>query len=160
GNDPGCFCWRRGPTCVGRFPRRRADWSEVEVETRSLRTMIIDSHAHLDVPNYETDRAEVITRAREAGIEIVMEICGSDIAGGSLDAGLKLVEEHPFMYGAVGVHPHEASLYDQSLEQKLCAMSRHEKIIGWGEIGLDYYYDNSPRDVQRRVFLRQLELGL
>jgi len=122
--------------------------------------VFIDSHAHLDVPHYDADRAEVIARAREAGVEMFLEICGSDVAKGSLDEGLKLVEAHPFIYGAVGVHPHEASLYDDSLEEKLLEMSRHEKIIGWGEIGLDYHYDHSPRDVQRQVFARQLELAL
>ncbi len=122
--------------------------------------MFIDSHAHLDVPHYDADRAEVINRARDAGVELFLEICGSDVAKGSLDAGLKLVEEYQFIYGAVGVHPHEASLYDEPLEQKLLAMSSHEKIIGWGEIGLDYYYDNSPRDMQRNVFRRQLKVAL
>jgi len=122
--------------------------------------MLIDSHAHLDVPHFDADRTEVIFRAREAGVEIFLEICGSDVAKGSLDAGLRLVEAHPFIYGAVGLHPHEASLFNDALEQKLLAMSRHQKIIGWGEIGLDYYYDHSPRDVQRQAFRRQLELGL
>ena len=122
--------------------------------------MFIDSHAHLDVPHYDADRAEVINRAREAAVEMMLEICGSDVAKGSLDAGLKLAEEYPFIYAAVGVHPHEASLYDEALEQKLFSMSEHEKVIGWGEIGLDYHYDHSPRDTQRRVFRRQLQLAL
>jgi TatD DNase family protein len=122
--------------------------------------MFIDSHAHLDVPNYDADRAEVIDRARRSGVEMILEICGSDIAKGSLDVGLKLAEEYPFIYAAVGAHPHEASLYDDNLERKLLSMSDHEKVIGWGEIGLDYHYDHSPRDAQRRVFRRQLRLAL
>src|SRR5215468_11828850 len=122
--------------------------------------MLIDSHAHLDVPNYDADRAEVIDRARQSGVELMLEICGSDVAKGSLDVGLKLAEEHPFIYAAIGVHPHEASLYNDTLEKKLLAMSDHEKVLGWGEIGLDYHYDHSPRDAQRRVFGRQLELAL
>src|SRR5262245_16091890 len=101
--------------------------------------MFIDSHAHLDVPNYDADRTDVILRAREAGVEIFLEICGSDVARGSLDAGLQLVENYPFIYGAIGLHPHEASLYGDALEQKLLAMSRHQKIIGCGQIGLHYY---------------------
>jgi TatD DNase family protein len=121
--------------------------------------MFIDSHTHLDVPQYDADRAEVINRARQAGVEMFLEICGSDIAKGSLDIGMRLAEDHPFIYAAVGVHPHEASLYDDDLEHQLLEMSEHEKVIGWGEIGLDYYYDNSPRDVQRRVFRRQLEVA-
>jgi len=122
--------------------------------------MLIDSHAHLDMPLYDADRAEVIARAREAGVQIMVEIAGSDIAKGSLDVGLRIAEEYSFIYAAVGVHPHEASLYDEALEQKLLAYSRREKVIGWGEIGLDYHYDHSPRDVQRRVFRRQLKLAL
>jgi TatD DNase family protein len=122
--------------------------------------MFIDSHAHLDVPNYDADRAGVIDRARQSGVEMILEICGSDIAKGSLDVGLKLAEEYPFIYAAVGAHPHEASLYDEDLERKLLSMSEHEKVIGWGEIGLDYHYDHSPRDAQRRVFRRQLRLAL
>jgi TatD DNase family protein len=121
--------------------------------------MFIDSHAHLDVPQFDADRAEVIDRARGAGIDTMLEICGSDVAKGSLDIGIKLAEEYPFIYAAVGVHPHEASLYDEALEQKLIEMTGHEKVVGWGEIGLDYYYDNSPRDLQRKIFRRQLELG-
>lgn len=122
--------------------------------------MFVDSHAHLDVPHYDADRAEVINRARRSGVEMMLEICGSDVAKGSLDIGLKLAEEYPFIYAAIGVHPHEASLYDDALERKLLAMSDHEKVIGWGEIGLDYHYDHSPRDAQRRVFRRQLQLAL
>jgi len=122
--------------------------------------MFIDSHAHLDVPHYDADRAEVINRALAVGVEMMLEICGSDVAKGSLDIGLKLAEEYPFIYAAIGVHPHEASLYDDALERKLLAMSEREKVIGWGEIGLDYHYDHSPRDAQRRVFRRQLQLAL
>ena len=122
--------------------------------------MLIDSHAHLDVPNYDADRAEVIDRARQAGVEMILEICGSDVSKGSLDVGLKLAEEYSFIYAAAGVHPHEASLYDEAIERKLIEMSEYEKLIGWGEIGLDYHYDHSPRDAQRRVFRRQLRLAL
>ncbi len=121
---------------------------------------LIDSHAHLDVPMYDADREAVIARAREAGVELFLEICGSDVGKGSLAGGARLVEEHPFIYGAVGLHPHEASLYDEALEAELLEFSRRPKIIGWGEIGLDYHYDHSPREVQRRVFRRQLELAL
>jgi TatD DNase family protein len=121
--------------------------------------MFIDSHAHLDVPNYNADRAEVIARAQAAGVEIMLEIAGSDVGKGSLPNGLKLAEEYPFIYAAVGLHPHEASLYDAALEAELLAAAQHAKVIGWGEIGLDYHYDHSPREVQRQVFARQLELA-
>jgi TatD DNase family protein len=122
-------------------------------------TMFIDSHAHLDVPNYDADRAEVIARAQAVGVELMLEIAGSDIGKGSLPNGLRLAEEYPFIFAAVGLHPHEASLYDEPLEAELLAAAQHPKVIGWGEIGLDYHYDHSPREVQRRVFARQLHLA-
>lgn len=122
--------------------------------------MFIDSHSHLDVPNYDADRDEVIARARAAGVELMLEIAGSDVGKGSLEPGLRLTEQHDFIFAAVGLHPHEASLYNAELERTLLECSRHPKVIGWGEIGLDYYYDNSPRDVQQQVFRRQLELAI
>ncbi len=122
--------------------------------------MFIDSHAHLDVSNYDADRAEVIARARAAGVELMLEIAGSDVGKGSLEPGLRLADEHEFIYAAIGLHPHEASLYNTLLEKTLLDCSRHPKVVGWGEIGLDYHYDNSPRDVQRQVFQRQLELAI
>ncbi len=122
--------------------------------------MLIDSHAHLDSPNFNEDRDAVIARARAAGVEIFLEIAGSDVGQGSLEPGIALAEQHDFIYAAMGLHPHEASLYDADLEQKFLQLAQHEKVVGWGEIGLDYYYDHSPRDVQQNVFRRQLELAL
>ncbi len=121
--------------------------------------MLIDSHAHLDVPQYDADRQAVIDRARAAGVGIMLEIAGSDIGSGSLDVGLSLAAAYPFIYAAIGLHPHEAVLYNPALEERLVAVARHPKTIGWGEIGLDFHYDHSPRDVQQRVFRRQLELA-
>ena len=122
--------------------------------------MLIDSHCHLDMPLFDADRVETIARAREAGVEVMLEIAGSDVAHGSLDKGLQLADEFSFIYAAIGLHPHEASLYDPALERQLFELSRHPKVIGWGEIGLDYHYDYSPRDVQRNVFRRQLEQAI
>ncbi len=122
--------------------------------------MLIDSHAHLDTPAFDADRAEVIARAQAAGVELFLEIAGSDVAQGSLAKGIALAEQHDFIYAAVGLHPHEASLYDDALEQQFLQLAQHPKVIGWGEIGLDYYYDHSPRDVQQRVLRRQLELAI
>lgn len=121
--------------------------------------MLIDSHAHLDTPAFDADRDEVIARARAAGVDLFLEIAGSDVAQGSLTTGIALAEQHDFIYAAVGLHPHEASLYDEALEQQFLQLCQHPKVIGWGEIGLDYYYDHSPRAVQQRVFQRQLELA-
>jgi TatD DNase family protein len=121
--------------------------------------VFIDSHAHLDMPAFDADRSEVISRARAAGVDLILEIAGSDIAKGSLDVGLALTEELDMIYAAVGVHPHEASIYDSELEARLLESAGRRKVVGWGEIGLDYHYDYSPRDVQRRVFGRQIEMA-
>lgn len=121
--------------------------------------MLIDSHVHLDGPQFDADRAAVIARARDAGVEIMLEIAGSDIGQGSLEPGLRLAEEYDFIYAAVGLHPHEASIFDAGLEERLLAATAHPKVVGWGEIGLDYHYDHSPREIQRTVFRRQLELA-
>jgi TatD DNase family protein len=121
--------------------------------------MLIDSHVHLDVNQFDEDREEVIARARTAGVEYMLEIAGSDIGAGSLPRGLQLAETYPFIYAAVGLHPHEASLYDEALEAVLLTASQHPKVIGWGEIGLDFHYDHSPREIQQAVFRRQLQLA-
>jgi TatD DNase family protein len=121
--------------------------------------MLIDSHVHLDGPQFDGDRAEVIARARAAGVELMLEIAGSDIGQGSLEPGLRLADEYDFIYAAIGLHPHEASIFDEALEKLLLDYASHPKVVGWGEIGLDYHYDHSPRDVQRDVLRRQLQLA-
>ncbi|MFO0984046.1 MAG: TatD family hydrolase [Planctomycetota bacterium] len=121
--------------------------------------MFIDSHAHLEGERFAADRAEVIARARAGGVEIIMEICNGDVTRGSLEAGVQLALEHSFIQAAVGIHPHDARLWDASIEARLRVLAQHAKVIAWGEIGLDYHYLHSPADVQRRVFVRQLELA-
>ena len=77
----------------------------------------------------------------------------------TFDCAIKLAGQYDGVYATVGIHPHEAALATQADFDQLVALSRHPKVIAWGEIGLDYYYDHSPRDVQRKVFLQQMELA-
>lgn len=119
--------------------------------------MFIDSHAHIDGQLYDEDRTAILARAAEVGIELILEICNGDLEQGSLEKGLALAQTHSHIYAAVGVHPHDARLYDDELEARLCQMCEHPKVLAWGEIGLDYYYDHSPRDVQQAAFVRQME---
>jgi len=77
----------------------------------------------------------------------------------TLDAGIQLADQHAFMYATVGIHPHEARLADEAAYQTMEQLARHPKVIAWGEIGLDYYYDHSPREIQKQVFARQMELA-
>ncbi|HLF84540.1 MAG TPA: TatD family hydrolase, partial [Blastocatellia bacterium] len=121
--------------------------------------MYIDSHAHIEMSDFDADREAVIQRALDAGVETIVCVGDGDVANDSHDAAFRLADEHPFIYTTVGVHPHEARLLDDELYAKLQDLSQHPKVIAWGEIGLDYHYDNSPRDVQREAFRRQLRMA-
>jgi TatD DNase family protein len=120
--------------------------------------MFIDSHAHLEGKRFDHDRDEVIARARDAGIETILAI-GIGDGPGTLDCAIKLAERFPGLYATTGIHPHEAQLAKESDFLEMEQLASHPKVIAWGEIGLDYYYDHSPRDVQANVFTRQMELA-
>jgi TatD DNase family protein len=121
-----------------------------------MQAMFIDSHAHIETSQFDEDREAVIQRALDAGIEVIVNVGDGYVAHDSHAAAFRLAEQHPFIYTTIGVHPHEARLLDDELFAKLLDWSQHPKVIAWGEIGLDYYYDNSPREVQRDAFCRQL----
>src|SRR5256885_10641346 len=123
-------------------------------------TEFIDSHCHIDGPEYDADREEVIARARDAGVETMLNVGTGDPHSGAFERAVELAEQHNEVYAAVGVHPHDAKLFDDAAEQRLLDLVRQSKrVIAWGEIGLDYHYDHSPRDTQREVFRRQLRLA-
>src|SRR5947209_9216702 len=122
-------------------------------------TAYSESHAHVDGDRFDADRETVIQRARDNGVGIIMEICNGDVAEGSLERGVELAETYPFIYGAVGIHPHDAKLWNDEMESRLIRLAKRDKIIAWGEVGLDYHYNHSAPDVQRSVFRRQLELA-
>jgi len=120
--------------------------------------MFIDSHAHLEMEQFDADREQMLARAREAGIEKIVAI-GSGTGPGSLDCGIQLAEQHEYIYATIGIHPHEAKLATDADFQELERLARRPKVIAWGEIGLDYFYDHSPRELQQDVFLTQMELA-
>jgi len=120
--------------------------------------MFVDSHAHLDGNQFQADRDLVIARARDAGVETIVAIGNGD-GPGTLDCGIQLAAKYDFMYATVGIHPHEAKLATEAAFAELEQLAKRPKVIAWGEIGLDYFYDHSPRDVQQRVFIRQMELA-
>jgi TatD DNase family protein len=122
--------------------------------------MFIDSHCHIDGPEYDADREEVIARARNAGVTTMLNVGTGDPHSDALDRAVDLAGKHDGIYAAVGVHPHDAKLFDEAAERRLLDLVRQStRVIAWGEIGLDYHYDHSPRDVQREVFRRQLCLA-
>jgi TatD DNase family protein len=120
--------------------------------------VFIDSHAHLEGHRFDNDREQVIARAREAGVETIVAIGNGD-GPVNFDCGIQLAERYDFIYSTIGIHPHEAKLADQAAFDRMEQLAKRPKVIAWGEIGLDYYYDHSPRDVQQDMFVKQMELA-
>src|SRR2546423_8146718 len=122
--------------------------------------LFVDSHAHIDGEQFDADRGEVVARARAAGVRAILNVGTGDPHSGDLERAVSVAERYENIFAAVGVHPHDARLYDETAEKRLLALVRGGgRVIALGEIGLDFYYDNSPRAVQREVFARQLRLA-
>jgi TatD DNase family protein len=117
----------------------------------------IDTHCHLDMKEFREDLPEVLDRAVQAGVEYVLNV-GSDFNG--CERTVDLARNHTMIFGAVGIHPHDAKTYDRYKEEKIIEWLDERGMVALGEIGLDYHYDHSPRDVQRRVFERQLQIAV
>jgi TatD DNase family protein len=119
---------------------------------------LVDSHCHLDNEQFAADREATIERAQAAGVERMMAI-GTGDGPPDLEAGIRLADRYTFIYATVGVHPHDAAKATPETFDRLAGLARHAKVLAIGEIGLDYHYDFSPRDVQRQVFATQIELA-
>ena len=119
---------------------------------------LIDSHAHIDFPQFADDREAMLQRACDAGVGTLLAI-GTGPGPEKLDAAIPFAEQHDWIYTSVGIHPHEAKEVTPQHLDELARLARHPKVIAWAEIGLDYFYDHSPRDVQARVFRSQMELA-
>jgi TatD DNase family protein len=120
---------------------------------------IIDSHAHLEGEPFAEDREAMLERARAVGVEMLLAIGSGTSPAERIDAAIPFAEAHNWIYATVGVHPHDAGAATEEHFATLAQLAKHPKVIAWGEMGLDYHYDHSPRDVQQRVFRRQLELA-
>ena len=118
--------------------------------------MLIDTHSHLDDRRFDRDREAVIARAQEAGVHTFITI-GCDLA--TSRAAVALADRYPFVYATVGVHPHEVRHVKDAWFTELRDLARHPKVLAYGEIGLDYHYDHSPRDIQRARFREQVRLA-
>ena len=119
---------------------------------------LIDSHAHIDFPQFAEDRDAMLDRARAAGVNTILAI-GTGPGPEKLDAAIPYAEAHDWIYTSVGIHPHEAKEVTPTRLEALARLAQHPKVIAWGEIGLDYFYDHSPREVQKQVFREQMELA-
>jgi TatD DNase family protein len=119
---------------------------------------LIDSHAHIDFPQFAEDRDAMLDRARAAGVTTLLAI-GSGPGPEKLDAAIPFAKQHDWIYATVGTHPHEAKELTAAHLERLAELAKHPRVIAYGEIGLDYFFDHSPRDVQQRVFRQQMELA-
>lgn len=121
--------------------------------------MLVDSHAHLDSPDFQSDLQDVLRRAADAGVDRILTIGCVGADPSSISPVLDLVENYPQIFAALGVHPHDARFYSAELGEKILELMSHPSIVGWGEIGLDFHYQNSPPDRQRQAFRSQLRLA-
>jgi TatD DNase family protein len=119
---------------------------------------LIDSHCHLDSADFDQDRDAVIERALAAGVEHMMAI-GTGNGPPDLEAGIRLAEKHAAFYATAGIHPHDAAKAGPADLERLTDLLAHPKVLALGEIGLDYHYDFSPRDVQKSVFIAQMGIA-
>lgn len=120
----------------------------------------IDSHCHIDGEAFDADRDEIVERAKAAGVAAMLVVGTGDPHRGEVAKAVETAERYANVFASVGVHPHDARLYDDAAEQTLISLVKSsEKVIAWGEIGLDFYYDHSPRDVQREIFRRQIGIA-
>jgi TatD DNase family protein len=119
--------------------------------------ILIDSHCHIDGEAFDSDRDEVVERAKAAGVAAMLNVGTGDPHSDDFRKAVEVAEKYENVFASVGVHPHDAKLYDDKAEAHLIELATSsKKVIAWGEIGLDYYYDHSPRDGQREVFRSQI----
>ena len=121
-----------------------------------MKPMIFDSHAHYDSQQFDEDREELLLSMEANGVGTIVN------AGASWDSVTEVVElaqKYPFMYAAVGVHPDEVGALDDERFEYMKAQCKKDKVVAVGEIGLDYYWDNESHDVQKKWFIKQLELA-
>ncbi|RMG09781.1 MAG: TatD family deoxyribonuclease [Acidobacteria bacterium] len=121
---------------------------------------LVDSHCHIDGTDFDADRDEVICRALSEGIVAFLNVGTGGPKSNSFEKTVALAQSNDSIFAALGVHPHDAKDYSLEFERRLIDLaSRCEKVIAWGEIGLDFYYNHSPKPTQKEVFKRQIEIA-
>ena len=125
--------------------------------TAGCQTGLFDSHAHYEDKRFNKDRDDILSSLNDKGVRFVVN-AASDLE--TAKAGVAISERYDFIYASAGIHPHEAKDAPDDFIDKIAALTQHEKVVAIGEAGLDYHYDFSPRDIQKRVFEEQLKLAL
>ena len=118
--------------------------------------MIFDTHAHYDSEQFNEDREELLCSMEEQGVGTIVNVCASYA---SCERVTNMVQKYPFMYAAVGIHPDHVGSLNEETFAKMKELFSRDKVIAVGEIGLDYYWDNESHDLQKKWFIRQLELA-
>lgn len=118
--------------------------------------MYVDSHCHLEMESYDDDRKAVIEKSMQEGLRYILTIGTEEIYFKTV---ISIIDAYPSIYGAVGIHPHNSGEYGYALADKIHKLARHKKIVGYGEIGLDFFKNHAPKDVQIKAFREQLELA-
>lgn len=122
--------------------------------------IFVDSHCHVDAAEFDADREEVIARAENAGVKMMLVIGTGEPNSGNFERAVALAEKHENIFAAVGVHPHDAKTFDAEAENQLINLAQSRaKVVAWGEIGLDFYYEHSPKYVQEDVFRKQIRIA-
>jgi TatD DNase family protein len=122
--------------------------------------ILVDSHCHIDSTDFDADRNAIIERAQEAGVKYLLNVGTGEPESGSFERAVLMGESYENVFTAIGVHPHDAKTFDERAEQKLINLAKSSRnVVAWGEIGLDFYYEHSPRDVQEEVFRRQIRIA-
>jgi TatD DNase family protein len=120
--------------------------------------MYIDSHAHIEGKVFDADREAMLARARAAGLKWLLAI-GNGEAAGSYGRALEYAGKYEWIYASTGLHPQDARLASPEVYDEMARLAQNKRLLAWGEIGLDYFYEKSGREVQRRVFVEQMELA-
>ncbi len=122
--------------------------------------VFIDSHCHIDGKEFDADRDEVVKRAEDSGVKMMLTIGTGNPHNREIERAVSSAAKYKNVYAAIGIHPHDAENFDETVEKRLITLTKeNKKIIAWGEIGLDFYYEHSPRDVQEKVFRRQIQIA-
>ncbi|MDQ4121481.1 MAG: TatD family hydrolase [Acidobacteriota bacterium] len=122
--------------------------------------MLVDSHCHIADSAFDADRATVIERAENANVRFMLSVGTGEPASGNFEQTIGIAEQHENIFASIGIHPHDAKTYDERAEQQLINLAKSSrKVVAWGEIGLDFYYDHSPREIQEQVFRRQIRIA-
>ena len=122
--------------------------------------IFVDSHCHIDGEQFDADREEVIQNALDSGVRAMLNIGTGSPKDDSFEKTVELAKNYENIFASVGIHPHDAVEYTDAVEMRLITLAQSsEKVIAWGEIGLDFYYEHSPRGIQEKVFRRQIKVA-